>query len=250
MAISANSIIHYTKNIDNLIGIIKKKGFKFSYCSEKLKTRGSQNYAAAIAMVSFCDIPLSDYKKHFYNKKNSNDLGYYGDYGIGLSKKWASSKGLNPVLYIDHNSFVSHSLRKTYEALIGVSHQIIDLDDNSSILYAKNHEAELERGGVIVNKKYRFYDEREWRLVPKAVDINGQPPVIDDKKYRSSVLFYNQTIENYLLKFILNDISYIIVKEPSEISLVYEALSTVFEIDLINLYSITVLTSEQIVGDF
>ncbi|MBB2144582.1 hypothetical protein GM921_03740 [Pedobacter sp. LMG 31464] len=250
MAISANSIIHYTGKLEYLLGIIRSTGLRYSYCLEKLKTRGSQNYSAAIAMVSFCDIPLSDYKKHFYNKKNNNDLGYYGDYGIGLSKKWASSKGLNPVLYIDHNSFVSHSLRKTYESLIGNSDQITDLEDNTSILYTKNHEGELERGEKIVNKKYRFYDEREWRLVPKSLDIGGKPPVLNEKKYRSSTAFYNRTIEKHLLKFKLQDISYIIVKEPSEIPLVYEALSAVFEIDIINLYSITVLTSEQIVGDF
>lgn len=69
MALSANSLIHYTSNIDNLLGIINSQGFKFSYYIEKIKTRGGQNFNAAIAMISFCDIPLSGYKKHFYNKK-------------------------------------------------------------------------------------------------------------------------------------------------------------------------------------
>ncbi|WP_199119742.1 abortive infection system antitoxin AbiGi family protein [Pedobacter sp. ASV28] len=250
MAISANSLIHYTRKFEFLLGILRNRGFKFSYCSEKLKTRGSKNYTAAIGMVSFCDIPISDYKKHFYNKRNTGDLGYYGDYGIGLSKKWASEKGLNPVLYIDQNSFVSHSLRKAYESLLNEAGEIIDLDDHTPILYAKNYEGELVRGSEVVHKKYRFYDEREWRLVPKTESIAMNPPIVDDKKYRFNKDGYNQRLENYLLKFELQDISYIIVKETSEIQLVYETLSSIFNRSIIDLQSITILTSEQIVGDF
>ena len=250
MAISANSIIHYTKQLDYLLGIIRSKGFRYSYCSEKLKTRGGKNYTAAIVMVSFCDIPISDYKKHFYNKRNTGDLGYYGDYGIGLSKKWASDKGLNPVLYIDHNSFVGHSLRKAYESLLNNSGEILDIDDHTPILYAKNHEGELERGGQLVLKKYRFYDEREWRLVPKTENIGMNPLIIDDKKYQTNKAGYNKRLANFLLKFELHDISYIIVKEASEIQLVYETLSLIFNRTILDLQSITILTSEQIVDDF
>lgn len=250
MAISANSIIHYTRELNYLLGIIRDSGFKFSYCSEKLKTRGSKNYTAAIAMVSFCDIPISDYKKHFYNKKTTGDLGYYGDYGIGLSKKWAFKQGLNPVLYIESNSFVSHSLRKTYELSLDESNQIIDIENNSSILYAKNYEGELKRGDKVVSSKYRYYDEREWRLVPKSETIGSNPPVIDDIKYQSDKVIYNQSIEKYYLKFELQDISYIIVKEASEIQSVYQTLSSVFNKSIMDLQSITIITSEQIVGDF
>lgn len=250
MAISANSIIHYTSKLEYLLGIINAKGFKFSYCSEKLKTRGSKNYTAAIAMVSFCDIPISDYKKQFYNKRNTGDLGYYGDYGIGLSKKWASNNGLNPVLYIESKSFVSHSLRKTYEEMLDNDGQINDIENNSSILYAKNYEGGLKRGEKVVNSKYRFYDEREWRLVPKTENIGFNPPVIEDSKYQSNKRSYNQRIEAHLLEFKLKDISYIIVQEASEIQLVYETLSLISNESIIDLKSITILTSEQIVNDF
>lgn len=250
MAISANSIIHYTKDPNSLLAIIRERGFRYSYCSEKLKTRGGQNYTAAIAMVSFCDIPISDYKKHFYNKKNTGDLGYYGDYGIGLSKNWASRQGLNPVIYIEHNSFVSHSLRKTYEELLDDKGQIIDIGNSSSILYVKNYEGELKRGGRIVKSKYRFYDEREWRLVPKTKDIGNNPPVIDDNQYQTNKNVFNENIKSFLLKFELEDISYIIVKEASEVKKVYDEMSIVFKKSVLDLQSITVLTSEQIVADF
>ncbi|MDA3779645.1 MAG: abortive infection system antitoxin AbiGi family protein, partial [Bacteroidales bacterium] len=111
MAISSNSIIHYTKELTRLESIIKSKGFRICYCSEKVNTRGGKSYSFAIPMVSFCDIPIVEYKKHFYHTKGKK-LGYYGDYGIGLNKSWATKNGLYPVVYIDYNSFTGTGLRK------------------------------------------------------------------------------------------------------------------------------------------
>jgi len=79
MAISTNSILHYTKSIEALKGILSE-GFKIKYCSEKLiLTTGKGNGSfAAHPIISFCDIPLSNSARHFKS---------YGKYGIGLTKK-------------------------------------------------------------------------------------------------------------------------------------------------------------------
>ena len=101
MAISTNSIIHYTDGL-KILELILKEGFKIKYCEEKLKlANGNSN--AAHPMISFCDIPLSGSKQHFEA---------YGKYGIGLTKDWAVRNGVNPVLYIDHNSLFAKSLHE------------------------------------------------------------------------------------------------------------------------------------------
>eukprot|EP01034_Spumella_vulgaris_P011525 gene11525-14663_t len=46
---------------------------------------------AAFPMVCFCDIPLSRIDEH---------VGFYGSYGLGLSREWGIRAGLNPVQYI------------------------------------------------------------------------------------------------------------------------------------------------------
>ncbi len=250
MALSADSLIHYTSELDNLKGIIRSSGFRFSYCEEKLKTRGGQNFQAAIAMVSFCDIPLSDYKKHFYNKKNTQDLGYYGDYGIGLSKKWANRNGLNSVFYIEYNSFVGTAIRRDYTEFINSTNEI---DHNTSpqvFLYCKNYQGDLSRKQRLVKTDYRFYDEREWRLVPDNKMLKGQSPILDISVYQLDRQHYNDNISNILLPFEINDISYIIVKNESEVKEIYGLLQSVTHRELIDLTAIRVLTSEQIISDF
>ncbi|MBL0709893.1 MAG: hypothetical protein JJV99_02585, partial [Colwellia sp.] len=100
MAISTNSIIHYTNSIDILTSILQE-GFRIRYCSEILRLGNKGHSKAAHPMVSFCDIPLSDSIQHFEA---------YGEYGIGLSKKWAVNNGINPVIYIDKNLLISESI--------------------------------------------------------------------------------------------------------------------------------------------
>lgn len=251
MALSADSLIHYTAELDNLMGIIRSRGFRFSYCEEKVKTRGGQSFQAAIAMVSFCDIPLSDYKKHFYNRKNTKDLGYYGDYGIGLSKKWANRNGLNSVFYIEYNSFVGTAIRKDYIQFLERNNNQISQNKLSQVfLYCKNYQGDLVRQGKLVKTDYRYYDEREWRLVPDSHMLKGHSPILDISQYRSNRSHYKSTINNALLPFDLEDISYIIVKTEEEVKEIYKLLQNVSKKSLIDLTAIRVLTSEQIISDF
>jgi hypothetical protein len=100
MGISTNAVIHFTNKIERLRGILTE-GFKVKYCLEKNYVKGGQ-ISAAVPMVSFCDLPLSEIKNHILK---------YGSYGIGLKKSWALTNGLNPVLYIDRNSDLGGNIR-------------------------------------------------------------------------------------------------------------------------------------------
>lgn len=103
MAISANSIIHYTSTFDILCKILEE-GFKIKYCKEDLHlNKIGDGSSAAHPMVSFCDIPLTETSRHFES---------YGHYGVGLSKEWAIDNGINPVLYIEERSSLAKSLSR------------------------------------------------------------------------------------------------------------------------------------------
>lgn len=82
--LSANTLFHFTNNIDNIINILTNE-FSPRYCMESFEFLGGCDLEIAIPMVCFCDIPLSQIKNHIEN---------YGGYAIGLSKEWGGQKEL------------------------------------------------------------------------------------------------------------------------------------------------------------
>lgn len=264
MAISASSIIHYTEEFETLCSILSEKGFRISYCSEKVVTRGNKSFSFGIAMISFCDIPLSDYKKQFKRSKDEN-LGYYGDYGIGLSKEWAKKNGLNPVLYIDTNSYAGTALRKSVELFKNLnaktntdikSRELKEFEKNEFAqfaCYAKNYQGDLHRKGKCVKKQYKYYDEREWRYVPQSDKINDLGVILDNDDYLKNKDTHNNQIKEFNLNFSISDISYIIVKDETEISNLILLLKRTFKEENSNDLEILftkILTSSQIFLDF
>ncbi len=206
---------------------------------------GSSN--AAHPMVSFCDIPLSSSGQHF---------NAYGRYGLGLTKEWAVRNGINPVLYIDNNSLFARSVFELIKCRRDKDSNLTE-EQKSLILqiksYAKNYSGTLKRESAdLVN--YKFYDEREWRLIPKSDDINGAKFSISLNAYEKNKEKYNSKISDCRIRFSVNDISYIIVNKTQEIPDIikflrheYDNKCSAKELDI--LFS-KVHSTEQIIADY
>ncbi|WP_028115200.1 abortive infection system antitoxin AbiGi family protein [Ferrimonas senticii] len=252
MAISASSLIHYTSSVDSLLGILKD-GFKVTYCRESIYLNG-HNYVMYIPMVSFCDIPLSQVKDHI--KK-------YGNYGIGLTRDWATKSGLNPVLYIDSKASLGRCLDIAYDAF--VHEQDGNIDDLSrpnrcfydTFRYIKNYQADLIRK-TETHRQYRFYDEREWRYVPPidadCLMVMGEDIYNGlDKKELMLREKAMDKIASQKLKFDMEHISYLIINDDNEVNDLISFIrehkgdSVVFN-DLNKLYT-KILTVNQIFSD-
>lgn len=256
MALSTNSIIHYTKSLESLLGILET-GFTVKYCKESLIGKDLIPISYAYPMVCFCDIPLSEAKNH---------LESYGYYGIGLSKTWARKRGLNPVLYLEQSSILTDSImqqagrisinRKQQERgedVIPI--EKIWIDELLSILsHTKNYSGVLNKEGFI-HFDYRFYNEREWRYVPKISELAANKPAIQEKVYELNKLEYNEKISSCKLKFnIAEDLSYLIVKEEQDIHNLLDFISNKFKKILtqadIEILMTKIITAEQILNDF
>lgn len=214
MGLSSNTIIHFTKNFTNLKGILGNN-FKVSYCREKIISENNQaDYL--IPMVSFCDIPFSQILNHVNN---------YGSYGIGLKKKWAEEKGLNPVLYIEKksnlaNSILSDLLEKLKSGRTRISELTAEERKAFDIIrYLKNYEGTVERMNGKMIENYRFSDEREWRyVINPETDHNlfGNLKRASPERIRELKKAYNEDISHFLLEFSPEDINYIIIKNENE----------------------------------
>lgn len=246
MAISTNSIIHYTDSIDKIKGIISE-GFKVKFCVENIITRGELKLSGAFPLVSFCDIPLSDAKKH---------LDSYGYYGIGLKKTWAINNGLNPVLYIDRASDIGAIIRKIGIKGVKESGELDNdfINDFVKICsYIKNYDGPLIRASK-TEESYRFYDEREWRYVPSKDLVGDERNAIVVESYLKEKEKYNDFASKIKLEFAFNEITYLIVKEEEDIPVitkhlrdVYSNKCTVVELEIL---LTRILTASQVINDF
>lgn len=255
MAISTNSIVHYTKNLENLLQILKT-GFSMKYCREDFFWKES-TLKYAYPMVCFCDIPLSEVKKH---------LDSYGHYGIGLKKDWAIKNGLNPVLYLEKQSSLSESLmqqimrfhKNKKEVLINPEIKKIDEVWRQELItlcsYVKNYDGDLIIESE-TKKDYRFYDEREWRFVPTAKQLKGNSRAINQSIYLANKEKFNSELNKVKLEFDLaSDISYIIVKEDDDISKTLDFITQNFKKQLlgsdIEILMTKIISTNQIINDF
>ncbi|CAC9975374.1 abortive infection system antitoxin AbiGi family protein [Flavobacterium panici] len=245
MSLSSNTIIHFTQTSDALKGILQDN-FKMKYCHENVLLDSELNYAAP--MVSFCDIPLSQIKDH---------IGKYGAYGIGLTKEWAQKNKLNPVLYLQANSYLSKSIYDTYMDILPKQVEWDKITTSQKNLlnilrHVKNYEADLSRGGEVI-KNYRFSDEREWRYTPSYEDCMQM--AIDPRVYKSEEqkINTNKRLENLRLEFEPNDIKYIIIERENEISEFVEILKkskgNKYSYNDVERLMTRIITSEQIKTD-
>ncbi len=245
MAISTNSIIHYTNSIEVLKKILEE-GFMIKYCAEILYL-GEGSSEAAHPMISFCDIPLSDSSQHF---------SAYGKYGIGLSKDWAILNGVNPVLYIDKNSLFAKSLLELITERRKNDSNLTQKQKNEILqikAYAKNYSGILKRLDVN-SKDYKFYDEREWRLIPEKEKMNDVSFSIGLTEYKKNKDKHNEKIKDCRFIFNVKDISYIIVEYTTQIPEMvnflrntYSDKCTASELDV--LFS-KICSTEQIIADY
>ena len=276
MAISTNSILHFTKNSTSLKKILNGF-FTTHYCKEIFKLNGAE-YRLGIPMISFCDIPISHITSH---------TDKYGNYGIGLSKKWAELNKINPVLYMEeyssstkliepfirdviendkHGNFRNYLAAEKKGEIVTIN-PINDKERELKInavvgqlSFIKNYKGELKRNGK-PNIHYRFYDEREWRYVPVASEMSEGSdyyyPIMTENEYnewRGCRLSKKKNIEGGELKFESKDIEYIFVNKESEIPAIIKTIRKSKNIytnnDDLDLLISKVLSIERIKNDF
>lgn len=244
-------LFHFTKK-EYLWGILSET-FSVSYAREKI-VGGNKSTEFYTPMVSFCDLKVSELKTH---------MEKYGNYGIGLTKKWANQQGLNPVFYVNKQSpFTSDfiravgDLKKHLDCVPGIIAREMAKTTYKNILntysYIKNYEGDLVRSNGKTTRNYRFADEREWRFVPSI--NSGIPPLLPSSKISTieEKDQYNIMASYVKLRFKPEDIKYLIIKTDDEIIELINHLENAkvnFHEDTRRRLMSRILTAEQINKD-
>lgn len=160
-------------------------------------------------MVCFCDIPLSRISDH---------VNFYGQYGLGMTREWATVNCLNPVFYIAGENPVSAELRELNEHV----NKLDETDqekakDSIRYLYAhiKPSKGIMTVEGSPVEKD--FYLESEWRHVPISPEIQPYLPASYFDIPETLAKHNQKTSDLCRLKFTPKDVKYIFVKSDSDI---------------------------------
>lgn len=280
--ISANTLFHFTANQQSLLSILEN-GFYVRYSLENYESLISGDAELVIPLVSFCDIPLAQIKNH------SNT---YGTYAIGLTKAWGMRNKINPVIYSypesttadilnqlvghidaffdinlgdeeafkDETGELSKAISKS-PGIMGLNENILELQDKLGyfLKYIKPYEGKFFRDGAYLEKKVRFYEEREWRFIPDRKILNKldvkdsyKPEYYTNPVKRRAI---NMKLAKYVkLQFEPNDIRFIIVNQESEIPKMLKHIEDIFEGKTpskdLKLLGTRLISLEQIIEDF
>lgn len=242
--ISSETIFHFTTKAEYLFKILEN-GFVPRYYPEIIDITGIKKAVFSIPMVCFCDIPLSQIKNH---------IETYGKYGIGMSSTWAKKSKLNPVIYLENDSQLTNSIVSEITSISKQKKEQIEKHKTFNIFrYIKKYQGDFKRGSKII-KNVKFYDEREWRYVPK-VDPNIKF-WINETDFKNEVLVAesNESLKRFSLNFDISDIKYIIIKDENEIANMIKTLkrikSKIYKADEVELLISKIVTTEQINNDF
>jgi hypothetical protein len=220
--ISTTTLFNFTNSLEFLIDNLTNG----IYCSENFEKLPIRNNGYSVPMACFCDIPLSLIKEHFE---------WYGRYGIGIKRRYARTFGVKPVWYVTSESLLVKSL---------INNKSLNEYEKSHLVpYLKQFMGlqEIEAGKL---KRKKFYDEREWRYIPKNADVEF---FFGNKQNSTNT----KSQLNYRMKLDLNAIEYIILDNEKELEQMIEVLKKI-QTDEVS-YDILlskILTSRQIERDF
>ncbi len=208
MGLSSNILWHQT-NRDGFYGILKSKRLRYSYCQERIVPE-FKLFPIAFPMISVSDYPFSEI---------GNNKWAYGEFCIGFKQEWGVKVGLAPVCYCSLGSRVLSQLNNLLkEAIRTDSKKYFGL---SLFLFAN---MKFVKAPLITKtktfKEYRFYDEREWRVVPYITETDEAEvlPFLTEDGYKEYKANHNDSsLLDIGVDFQYEDIHYIIVESEDDV---------------------------------
>lgn len=164
---SANTLFNFMPRLSYLKTILSNKAIIPRYVNEDIKYLNISTDNIAIPMTCFCDINM---QRILWHTKT------YGQYGIAFHKDWSIEKGIQPIHYINQESFFIKEYSETFvsaERYSGNDKEIEILQN-----YLLTHLAFMKPLYSQSNIKnlQNYHDEREWRYVPNMSSINTEMP--------------------------------------------------------------------------
>lgn len=252
--VQADTLFTFTPQLDFLINSLRLKMLSPRYCTEDvryLKIDGIKQIA--IPMKCFCDINMHRLGEH---------LQWYGYYGIAFSKEWGMKKRIQPIQYINRDSYLCKDFSVAFNKALQIDIKNQTVAEKSiknflfhQLMYLKPYSGKIKNRNDNKESIKCFTDECEWRFVPDVTKVGYDQIYINDDITNAGNLyeFSNSMagVEQISLVFDYKDIKYIIIKSNDEFEIISKAIS---EMDLDgvtrNLLLSKIIIWENSRGDF
>ena len=244
--VSSSVLFHFTKSIDDLKSILRH-GFFPHYCPEYTLDPADSKAASegrppmrAVALVCFCDLPLSLIRKH---------LDEYGTFGIGLKKQWGVKNGMTPVIYTHRKARTRQPLFRLVAMAEKMNDATVATDLMLLAAYTKPFVGSAWRNNK-VQHKVQFYDEREWRYVP--VVQSGEPLFLGRDEYTNTsrkTALSKRFRNEYAIPIHPDDIQYLIVPNDNYILSLHKYLKRLYSWEDAILVTTAIMTIDCIHED-
>ena len=204
---TANALFHFVSKMEYLLPLIENEAIIPRYCEEDVRYLNIGSDAIAYPMSCFCDIPLHRIADH---------VSFYGKFGIAFSKDWGLKNGLQPIQYINPESFLCKDFSSVFQSTLHNKENTQAANFLlSQMVFYKPVEGQIKRRrndtDEIIAKN--FTDEHEWRYVAPVECIDLEPVIMETEFFARDV--HNKTLANapdVWLMFNLNHIKYIILE--------------------------------------
>ena len=216
---TANALFHFESQMKYLLPHIEAEAIIPRYCEEDISYLNIGSKSIAYPMSCFCDIPLHRIADH---------VSFYGKFGIAFSKDWGLKNGLQPIQYINPESFLCKDFSSVFHSALHNEENTRSADFLlSQMVFYKPVEGRIKRlkNGEEKEIPRNFTDEHEWRYVAPVECIGLEPVIMETELFARDV--HNQTLattEAVWLKFELNQVKYIILESDLFLGQLVECL--------------------------
>lgn len=235
--LSSDTLFTFTSKLDYMVDMLEN-GIKPRYIFERIPIP-QKTWYYIVAAKCFCDIPLGMIKSH---------LNWFGNYGLGINKRYLQKLGVSPVIYIHNDS------KWIIKALI--DNGIKDLDKYPTLPFLKRYfgdDYKLQEDGTYKRHHRKFYDEREWRYIPQKNNISSGSDVSNIKDGLEIVRKKNieQGYDYSKIKIAPDNVEYLIIDKFTEFKELKSRLRDICQNDDdYELMLSKILIAERIVRDF
>ena len=252
--VQADTLFNFTTELKFLITSIKNSMLSPRYNEENieyLKIGGIKRIA--VPMKCFCDINMHRLEEH---------LIWYGYYGLAFSKEWGMRNKVQPIQYINQDSFLSHDFSNTFSAALKINHSMQTQEQKlmksfllHQLMYYKPYSGNIENRNTKETCEKCFTDECEWRFIPQVSKAGFKQIFYDENIFNAGVLndLSNSMdgVSEISLNFEYNDIKYVIVKTMSDFKELTEVITSL-EIEQEEKYGLIskIIIWENSRGDF